>query len=507
MDNVFELPEQLESINFGVNRYDMVQMYPTTGAINGATVGTGAASGLSTFQWQDSVNWWSPNQSYFHMQLTFINNAVTPIPTRPLTYCDNFIMTLFTQIQSYIDSRPLDVVNVPHIIDTALTYSNAKQNFIKTWGSLTRIGEALSTRLRNVQTNGGVVEVVFRPPLSIFDAKLLPPGAQFRIDYNWAANGLLAFESVFRSVGWGATAVTTDVSITVNSFSFYKATVQPSPMVSLPQKGVVDLMPSSINQYFLNGTNAIRQNLTFPGTTNRVLICCQDVNTAAVTTTPPVNLITGVGSGYQPATSFTAVFTNVGTANPNFTNTVQINQLYLSIPEIASTQPQPIYNFNNGVVDFMRAYSDFCHITQGTKNQDEGSVPFGNFYPTNGTTIISIDTDVGSSGTVLETPFFQQGDLNNPQQYLYMTSGATPADPDTYNQTARWGWLGRCPGPIFAFPIVRPENKPISTGTLNLTTSGNVQNASISVIATYSMAIVVELQPNGQYRYSLIEGV
>jgi len=223
----FHLDQEFESINGGAARYDVSQMYPVSGNIASADVGTGAASGLTTFQWQDSTGWWSPQNSYFLLQLQFTAGGTNGIPgslgtspTNNVTYCDNFVHTLFTQIQSQIDSRPLDTVNTPHIIDTALTYSKAHNNFLKTWGSLTRVGEPLATRIKNVKVTStantlagggtnGLIDVVFRPPISLFDCKVLPPGAQFRVDFNWASSAILAFESVDGSIAIGNTAAQT----------------------------------------------------------------------------------------------------------------------------------------------------------------------------------------------------------------------------------------------------------------------------------------------------------
>lgn len=497
--SVFDLSETLESINGGCSRYDMSQMYPISGNIAGSIVGAGQASGLTTFQWQDS-QWWSPCQSYFVLTCTFTQNGT--VTTANTAYADNFAMTLFSQINTQINSRPLDTVNTPWLIDTALTYSNAHNNFLKSWGSLTRVGEPLSTRIRNVKQNSGVVQVVFRPPVSIFDVKLLPPGAQYRVDFNWAANGLNAFETIDTSVTWGTSGAAA-VSISVSEFSFYKATVTPGNDVILPERGVIDLTPCIAMQYFLNSGSTLKQNITIPSTTNRILVGFQDTNTNnVVTTNPPVDNIVGVGSGYNPATSFTNIFTTGTGSNPTFTsNTAGLLNLWLDLPELAIQEPKPLYNFSSGILDYMRAYSDFCHVTQGTKLNEEGSIPFGSMATTAGTTIIA--PSASGSGVA-----FQLGDLNNPQQFPYLAAGGSNVpSANVYNQTARWGWLGRCPGPIFAFPVVRPPGKTVSTGTLNVTTSASVTALSATVIASYSMAIIVEHQGNGYYSFNLIEGV
>ncbi len=530
----FHLDQEFESINGGAARYDVSQMYPVSGNIASADVGTGAASGLTTFQWQDSTGWWSPQNSYFLLQLQFTAGGTNGIPgslgtspTNNVTYCDNFVHTLFTQIQSQIDSRPLDTVNTPHIIDTALTYSKAHNNFLKTWGSLTRVGEPLATRIKNVKVTStantlagggtnGLIDVVFRPPISLFDCKVLPPGAQFRVDFNWASSAILAFESVDGSIAIGNTAAQTppQFNINVQGFSFFKAMLQPESVIHTPDHGIVELCPAVSNQYFLNSTDTLRQNITLPGTTNKLYVVFQDTNATAVTTgPPPVDNVSGVGNGYQPATSFTHVFTTSTGSNRTFTsNTNTLNQLWLDLPELGITEPKPVYNFGARASatslssrDLMRAYSDFCHISQGTHDQAEGSVPFGNFSTESGITIFGPGATVGASNAVVA---FQQGDLNNPQQLVYSIAGSTTVPvAQTWNQLARWGWAGRIPGPIFAFPVVRPENKLVSNGTLNVVMNANVINVSVTTIACYSMALVCQKQPNGLYAYSLVQSV
>jgi len=523
-ESVFDMSDILESINGGADRYDMQQIYPISGNVTNNTVGSGNASGLSTFQWQDSANWWSPSQSYFSLIVQFSKAGTAgALPEADLvTYCDNFAMTLFTQIQTYINSRPLDTVNTPWLIDTALSYSNARSNFLKTWGSLSRLGEGLKTRLRNATKNGGNVEVVFRPPVSLFDVKLLPPGAQFRIDLNWASSAQNAFQGVGGSVAIGSGAG--QYNMVVQSLSFYKAAIHPSPSVVFPERGVIDLMPCVAQQYIATSSTTLKQNITIPSTTNRILIVFQDTSAPqaitgasnAVATRNPNNNWTGVGNGYNPVTSFSNIFSTV-LATPTFPNAGSLQSLWLSLPELGIQAPNPIYNFDTGK-DYLRAYSDWCSITQGTKDQVEGSVPFGNgLY--NGAesspgsiTIVApnITVNAGASAT------YQSGDKTNPNEYEYITSVATayaagvvPAN--LFNQTALWGWFGANPGPIFAFPVVRPEGKTVSTGTLNVTFNSIAStpplNVTATIIASYSMAIAVELQQNGYYHYSLVEGV
>jgi hypothetical protein len=344
----------------------------------------------------------------------------------------------------------------------------------------------------------GQIELVYRPPVSLFDAKILPPGAMFRFDFNWASSGINAFESPFGSLTWGTAAG--NVQIKVNSFTFYKATVQPGN-IQLPMRGVIDLCPAVANQYFANGAQSLKQNITLPSTCNRILLVLQDTASTTVSNAAvPANNWCGVGNGYNPATSFSDIFTIItaGTTGNNLTyenvnGVTSISQLWISLPELGVQEPNPIYAFNGSPTDKMRAYSDFCHIVQGTAYQSEGSIPYGSDFYTNGVTIMAIDTTTPANN------LSQVGDPNNPQQYWYMITGAGigTISVNSYNQTALWGWAGRCPGPIFAFPVVRPEGKPVSIGTLNMVFNDGVKSVTATLIASYSMAIVVELQQNG----------
>lgn len=507
----FDMSDALESINNGISRFNKSQIFPISGNVTG-TVGTGTASGSTIFQFNETSEWWLPSQSYFHMKLTFtgagstINNAQYPGTANALvTYCDNFICTLFTQIQSQINSQPLDTVTTPWIVDTALGYSKAHWNFIKSYSSMTRMGEGLATRLLNVSQNSGVIEVAFRPPLSLFDVKILPPGAQFRFTFLWAATAKAAFEALQKDITWGTSANQNSVSI--NSFSFYKASVLPAPGIMLPKQGVVDLCPAVANQYpFPSNGTSMQAQISLPGTTNRILVVFQDTSTVATfTDIAPVDRIGGVNGGYNPATSFSSLFIKAvpsGAGTTTYANdTVKLSNLWISLPELGITTPSPQYTFGTDNTDMIRAYSDWAHLCQGTASNYEGSLPYGNADPTLGTQIISLDDNTA------QTFLLQPGDNNNYQQYNAWYVGNTNLTAKAYNQTSLWGWSGSRPGPIFAFPVVRPEYKQVSQGILYVNLTGAPYSVTATVIATYSMALAVEDVGNGLYEYKLITGV
>ena len=471
------------------------------------------------------------------------NNTVGRPPASDyVALADNFVSTLFTKITTQINSKVLDTVDNVAAMDTALHYANCKDNFLKTYGSLTWLGVPFMTRLTNTTQNASndgyvPIEVIFRPCISLFDVKLLPPGAQFTFTFNWASSAANAFESMFADVDVG-TAIN-NYNLRVTGFSMFQATVTPSNLVELPEQGVIDLSPAVVNQYYLNGGSNLKQNITIPSTCNRILVTVQDSSTTTYTpgfSNKPVQA--GIGKGFNPATSFSlAVKSMVATSFPD----AMIQSLWLSLPELGVNMPNPVYNFQNGQFDITRAYSDFCHITQGTINGWEGNIPYGSLDCIQGVPINALNTATVASSV------FNSGDRNNYQAPTISRTGATStilvntsaageaeiilrgavspptaALAPTCFQAAKWGWAGSRPGPIFAFPVIRPEGKTVSVGTLNVTFQGfnplgtsedpapkspNVASAVFNVISSYSMALQLTHLGNGIYKYDVVEGI
>lgn len=544
--SLFELPQGLETLTGGSTRVDMTQMYPITGNVTQPSnqfVGTGAASGLSSFQFSESKQWWSPALSYFQMQV-YVTKLAGPVtsPSTParitspvisdgVALADNWVATLFSQIKTRVNSRQLDIIDNVAIMDTALSYANCKNNFLKTFGSLTWIGQPFQTRLINTCANpvnerGAAVEVIFRPCVSLFDVKLLPPGAQFNFDFNWSPTAIGAFESAFGDIAANSTLPTTNdtayYNISVQSFSFYKASITPSDALSLPPSGVIELSPAIINQYPQVAANQIKQNITLMPTVNRILVVAQDISTQTVktpwtstypngTTTTNTTVTCGVGTGFNPATSFAWKFSGLGAAPTDSPYAVSLTQMYLTIMELGLQMPQPVYNITNGVWDLARAYSDFCHITQGTIGGYEGSIPYGCSTTTAGVPISVVAASAAA-------PVFNAGDKDNDQAIVIASTDTTRTvaltqattvtfSAGTCNHMARYGWSGSRPGPIFAFNILRPDGATVSSGSLNILTSAPVGSVTYSVIQSYSTAIELQLQGNGQYAYHLVDGI
>lgn len=547
-DSVFSLPQQLENVWHGIDKYDLSQIIPEGGVPNNVVVGSGSASGNMIFQWTENASWWSPVNSYFYFKLRFAKHTgaspgpiptwndatAAPNPAEFVTYCDNFISTLFTTIQTNINNEPIDTITQPWIIDQIMTYSNAKKNFLDTFGSLARVGEPLMKRLSNVYDNGAaggaVVEVCYRPPCSLYSVNLLPPGAQHRIEFTWAGSAINAFESLIGSIPVGTTDGT--YNIYVDDVKFYKATCSPSPLLPVPQHGVIELSRCSIKQYFSNGASSYQQSITLDDTTNRIYLTFQDNYQSA-----PVALITstdsplidneakfmGIGTGWNPTTSFSKAFTS----NPTGTTLAEIANLYVNIDDLALVLPKPVYNFSQNLSDWNRAYMDWATMSVGTKYNDTGSVPFGfaiGSANTPATTFASMKIP-GAQLAILDTTAigdstFQSGQPENPQEaklnYQALKASVFGAGAgliqatssrSLFFQTCEYGWLGKHPGPIFAFNICRPVGVKLSRGTVNVTFNGSPNNVIISVVCCSSAALAVQKINDRQYSYQRVSGV
>jgi len=551
--SAFSLPDQLDSIYNGIEFFNIQQMNPNSGILNNTIVGQGNASTTTTWQWNEDKLWWSPCTSYFYLKLRFVkitggtpasptisaipifDNTGTMVPGDLVTYADNFVSTFFTNIKTWLGNEPLESINQPWIIDQVLTYSNSRQNFLKTFGSLARVGETLNQRLINTfgsgdNSQGGVVEVCYRPPSALYDVKLVPPGCQHRIDFDWQSSAINAFESLIGSITVGT--ATGNYNIYIDNFSFYKATVLPSVMVGLPEHGLIDLCPCSINQYPINNSTNFQQNIVLPKTCNRIYIVFQDNNQTAPVTNQTTAISSpyidttgvkymGVGTGWNPATSFTKSFSFSANPGTNPPYLVEISQLYINVTDLGLTLPKPYYTFQNNQTDWLRAYMDWAEQSQGTKWQIEGSVPFGKCVRTGttapltfagantpGATIIAPAINVG--GGAVQT--YQVGNPENPQQLNLVTNSnfafaAGSNLQSIYFQTSEYGWIARHPGPIFCFNICRPQNVKVSQGDVRVdfTPNGPI-SALMSVLCPHNKAIAVQRNQFGAYDFKVLDG-
>jgi hypothetical protein len=550
-DSIFSMPQELENIWHGINKFDIQQVLPDGGMPTGAVVGQGNSSGTLSFSWNSAGNeWWSPVNSYFFLKLRIGKwMAGTPnflgqmpifdangnlLPGDLVTYCDNFVSTFFSTIMTYINQNVVDNVTQPWIPDQVLTYSNAKKNFLDTFGSLARVGEPLQQRLINTWGTGGpnqaaVLEVCYRPPCSLYNVNLIPPGAYHKIDFTWNQNCINAFESLIGSIDNNVGTNVGNYNIIVDGFYFYKATCTPSPAIPLPMHGVIPLSACTVKQYPISGTNQYQQNITLAPTTNRVYMALQDISqnpkvtTQTSTTVSPYRTDSdairwmGVGTGWNPATSFSKSFSSSTAGNPPFL--VELKQLYLQISDLSLILPHPPYNFSADKTDYMRAYMDWCNCV-GTKYNSEGSVPFGTAIPTAntvtntwsslnipGTTTIYPNTITG----VTPTPLTKVGNPSNDQQLNFITNStfAYPAGTNGYAlyfQTYENGWLGRHPGPIFAYNICRGEGSKVSQGDFTVSFTGNVNSVIVNILCAFNMALAVSRNAQGKYDFQLVSG-
>lgn len=543
-DSVFELPQNFDSIWKGIGKFDLQQILPDAGMPANTVIGTGNASGITSFTWSGNSNeWWSPVNSYFYFKLKFVkytgSNTYGPIPILDSTtgnlipgdlvcYADNFVSTLFSTIQTYINTEVVDAVTQPWVVDQVLTYSGAKKNFLDTFGSLARVGEPLNARLLN--TANEYLEVCYRPPCSIYNVNLLPPGAQHQIAFTWNQNVVNAFESLIGSIDTNIGTTTGNYNIIIDNFYFYKATCVPAMGAQISSQGVIELNPCKVKQYPINNTNSYQQNITLAPTTNRIYVAFQDINQSPKVTsqttasTSPYIDTTGIkfmgyGTGWTPITSFTKSFS--WSANPATTAPVlnELSNFYIQVNDLSLILPHPIYKFDTNGGDYLRGYMDWGGQTVGTKYNDNGSVSFGKAIPgygttptfaslkIPGTTIIAPAITVASSTTAT----YQSGNPSNEQQLNLITDKifdypATTNTHSLYFQTYEHGWMGRHPGPIFCFNVCRPTGSKVSQGDITVTFTGTVANALANVLCCYNNAIAVQRNSSGKYDYMLTSG-
>ncbi len=542
--NVFELPMQFKDINYGVNKYEIDQVYPMSGNVSGVAGVSGSCTGNTQFRVINSDSWWVPGLSYFEMKCRFSVNtgAVDPLKNIPtyadgVAYCDNFVSTLFTTIVSKMDSDTIETINDINVIDTMLTYSQCEKTWLKTTASAACIGEPFTTRVRRIcgelDTNtvtaatataapNELQEIVvqFRPCLGIFSTPCLSPGPTFYFDFTWNTNAVQnAIESIttrLSQANGGTTGASGfNVSLSIDSFLFYKASIKPDPYVQLPDKGIIELTLTQSNHYNITpASTTFQQQCSLKPTTNKILIGFQDADYVNKTAY-------GTRGNTKPITSFGVQFStgSGGTLNPYG---ALLNQFYISIPELSFQFPRPIYQFATNKTDFSRAYIDFLQNTQGSCRGSENALPFGTYELTAGNRLTYITTDA------VGTSLANNGNPDNDQQYSYTVAGAAatillpPTDSTgiaagvaltsttvktAYNQLAQYGWLGKYP--IFAVQIVRPENRPIAT--MNLTAgfsgpNGGPNNAIVYIVANYSAGFAVEKVGN-IYKYKFLDGV
>lgn len=495
--SAFELADGPRSINGGAVRYDIRQLFPQSSSVSGVRPGVaGAATGITTFQWNDDSLWWIPALSYFNIRGHFTDTSGNALARNSgIAYADNWPSTFFSQMQLFLNSQSVELLTFPAQSDTALLYGSVDKTYLDSFGTVSGIGEALTTRLLNSAQNGNgspgatnynEVVAAWRPALSVFDhCTGIPPGAQWRMDFSWNNN---AEQNMIESLTTKIAG--TDYFFVVDEFTFYKATISPDPSVPLPEQGFIELNPAQTNLYPISGGSTLQVNVPLPATCHRALVVLQDNNSSN-------NLAAGQ-NGFSPITSFRGYFSNGSTANAAW-----VQNLYLSFPELGYQAPNPQYsltpgNSAGGKSEWQRAFSDFITICRGASGGYEGSCQIG-----------TADVNIGAAviAPLASTPVISVGDPNNKQQ-AWVTSTSTGAVSATQaNQTAAWGWLGRCPGPIFAFPVVRPVDRLVTNANMFLQFSSAVTSVNVIIILTFSMGIAVEMGSNGKYNFEIIRGL
>lgn len=514
---MFELADGPRPVNGGTQRMQTVQLFPATAAISGTRPGvSGATTGQTSWLFTEDTYWWVPSQSYFTITGHFARAGTgLALPaTASLAYCDNWVATLFQQIQYQLNSQTVELLQNPPISDTALTYSSVDRTWLKSFGSANGLGEGLMARIWNssqfgtgaaTTTNYNEVVATFRPALSIFDVPHgIPPGAQHRFDFSWANNGE---QAVIESFGGLLAGV--DFNFFIDSFTFYKCSIMPDPSIPKPIGGYIELHPCQVNQYPITGTTNFQQNVPLPATAERMLFVLQDNNAA--------NFFQAGQNGLKPATDFHAAL-SVGTVP----FAAYLTNFFVSFPELQTQHPNPAYNLvgENSAgarTEWGRAYQDWCGICRGSSGGYEGSVPFGSFD-------LGLQASTGQAGNSVTVvapnatpqPVFLAGNEQNDQRAVIIT-GATnlvgaatgPANltinGNVASQTALWGWLGRkC---ILAAPVIRPADRLVTNANVTMQFSTAPTSAVLSVITTYSMGIACELDANGRYQFEVLRGL
>jgi hypothetical protein len=493
-EGVYDIPDQLRAINCGSVKYDIRQQFPVTAAVGGTRPGvSGATTGITTFQWKDDVLHWIPALSYFVVRGHFLDGSGNALArTSFVSYADNWCSTLFSQIQVFLDSSSLELLQFPAQADTAIVYSSVDKTWLKSFGTSSGLGEGFMKRCLNSAqfgtaavgaSNYNEVTATWRPALSIFDcAYALPPGPQWRIDFSWSSSGE---QNLIESAS--AQTAGTNYTFVLDEFTLYKATVMPDPTMDMrPDRAVIELHPVQVNPFQLTAGTQMQVNVPLPATCHRMLICAQDNNT--------VNSFAAGSNGVHPITSFAGAFSNGAT---DFSSYIQ--NLFVNLTELGVQYPNPTYTLTAGSAagsksGWERAYADWIAICRGAAGGYEGSVPFGNF-----------DSGVGvfQNQPLASTPTITVGDPeNDQQQWIGSTTAGAPTTAAT--ATARYGWLGRCPGPIFAIPVVRPPGKIVTNANMQLTMSGNVTAVSVFVVASYTIALAIQRTAAGSWAYTIV---
>jgi hypothetical protein len=501
----FELAQQFRDKNGGALRYDMRQMFPQTSAISGQRPGvTAPATGITTFQWTDDSQHWVPALSYFNVRGHFLDgvdgDALARPPVGRIGAADNWVACLFSQIQIFCNSQSIELLQNSPQADTAALYSSVDRTWLKSFGSASGVGEGLQTRILNSAqfgtaavgaTNYNELVATWRPALSVMDCpSALPPGPQWRVDFTWSST---AEQNLVESIAV-ATAGTHFVFV-LDELTFFKCTIVPDlSVVDLPVRGLIELNPVQVNTYPLTGGTTLQVNVPMPATCERLLICFQDNNSA--------NALAAGQNGQKPLTSFAAGFSSGATDLASY-----IQQLYVSFPELGYQAPNPTYNLTalnaaGAKSGWERAYQDWIAICKGASGGYEGSISFGTADEGIGAAILA-PNDTGA-------PVLTMGNPADNDQQIWLadgTAGATGLLATTGARTAKYGWLGRCPGPIFAFPVIRPSDKIVTSCNVNLQLSAAATSINMFVIMSYSMALAVEREASGRYHYEVVRGV
>lgn len=488
--SVFEIPQSLSSLNFGTDSMLTQELLPVSSAVVNSRPGYGVASGLTQWQFRETSQWFSPALSYFELRGHFTDLSGNALPkSAGIGYTRNWWSTLFSQLELLVNGHSIEVITNNVLVDTVNIINGAKHGYLKSFASAYG-WEPLMDRIANSSSYGtaapsssnyNTVVATFKPSLSIFNLASIPCGAEIKLNFTWNPNGEQAMIESLTSKIAGV-----DYIFVIDKFVFQKCSLRPDPALSIPPSGKYDLSPIMVNQYPITQTNQAQFNVSVPGMTNRLTLVFQDNNLA--------NSFAVGQNGLNAITKFRPVFSSGAS---NFV--ACLSQIWVQLPELGGgTYPSPVYSMVfNDRASFGRLYSDFQLTSQGNIEGNEGAIPFGNF-----------DTGIGAeiiAPNATPAAVYNPGDRANDDRAIIYTTAASALTSQTYNQTALYGFLGS--SFVVNIPVLRPQNRPITTAIVNVQFNTTVTSVQMSVLSSYSQCLAVANMGSGTYDFKLMTGV
>ncbi len=516
--SLFRPPKHRRQYQGGAESFTVVQQTPDSGAVTNARVGSGAASGRTTFTLRGGSRWLLPSETYFRLQVLItgggagLNNCLI---NRQLTYAENWPSALFSAARLYLNGALLEETLFPAITDTAAKVSGAQRGWLQSFASGGGYGESWSQRIAqlapraiataaaggNDSLNGqatATIEACFRPPSSFWNTAYSILGNEWRCEFVWDPQGeygmvdastliLPTTEAICvaqNAPGVPAAGIApgnAQYTCTVQAFDMFVATTMPMPETPLPKMIPLDLSPIQCQQQQIT-TNQSTFNFTVRPSTYRIGFVWQRTSQAGL-----VSSYSATRFGIPP----------------------ELKAFRWNSAELGLQAPNPDYAFSGAVAsvsrqgaqgDLRRAYMDFCQASQGQNGCDEGSLPFGEFpvdsklpnqsrwqyyaVPSDGKgVILNVAGPVGPAGALTELPV-----ANNGAQGLSVYCEG-PGD------GSGRGWLGA--NGMLLFNVFKPAGGRIS----NISVTQNLGTPTGAATPDYTMYVLTWSQTYGEIEY------